>query len=68
MTSWKFRLPGISRPVILPSFILFFFFGNMNVVPGDYQIVNNSNFSERVDKGLDKMSSNPRICPVNSQF
>ena len=26
------------------------------------------NFSERVGKGPDKMSGNPRICPVNTQF
>ena len=69
MTSWKFATNGNFSTTNLSSFIFFLFsFGNMNVVPHDYQIVKNLNFSEQVGKGPDKMSGNPRICMVNIQF
>ena len=69
MTSWKFATTGNFSTTNLSSFIFVLFsFGNMNVARRDYQIVKNLNFSERVGKGPDKVSGNPRICPVSTQF
>ena len=70
MTSWKFATTGNFSTTNVSSFINVFFlsFRKINVVPGDYQIDKNSNFSERVSEGPDKTSGNPRICPFNKQF
>ena len=53
----------------LSSFNFCFFSSrNISVNPHDYQLVTNENFSEWVSKGPHKMSGNPRICLVNTQF
>ena len=69
MTSWKFVTAGNFSTTNLSTFMSFFLsFGNVTVVPCDYQTVKNQNFFERVGKGPDKVSGNPRICPVSTQF
>ena len=59
---------GISQAIICPVLMFFFPSGNISVNPHDYQLVKNENFSEWVSKGPHKMSGNPRICLVNTQF
>ena len=45
---WSSRTTGLGVNGFI--FVFVFSFGNMNVVPRDYQIVKNVNFSERVGK------------------